>query len=228
MPIRTGTPRRLAASAFASAALALPLPFPAPPQGQASQPAPTPAEREAQALRPLLRAIARHEAGPAGLDAVNRGIAGDSLGGIPGLKVSTLTVGAVLQLQARGAVFAVGAYQFIPSTLSGAVEAAGVPLSRRFDAATQEALALHLLEVKRPEVVAYVRGAGDLEPAALALAKEWASIGTPRAAGDAARRGESFYGTVGGNVATLPPAEVEALLAKARAGILPGTTEPTP
>jgi type VI secretion system secreted protein VgrG len=157
---------------------------------------------------------------------VNRGTAGDTLQGVPGLKVSALTVGEVIRLQARGAVFAVGAFQFIPSTLSEAVQAAGVPLSRRFDAATQEALALHLLRVKRPEVSAYVRGVGGLEPAALALAKEWASIGTPTPAGDAVRRGESFYGSVGGNLATMPPDEAEALLMSARAGTLTDPTAP--
>lgn len=226
MLIRTATStQRLRVSALASLVLALPATSPAaPPQVHPSCPAL--ADREAAALRPLLRAIARHEAGPGGLDGVNRGTAGDTLQGVPGLKVSALTVGEVIRLQARGAVFAVGAFQFIPSTLSEAVQAAGVPLSRRFDAATQEALALHLLRVKRPEVSAYVRGVGGLEPAALALAKEWASIGTPTPAGDAVRRGESFYGSVGGNLATMPPDEAEALLMSARAGTLTDPTAP--
>ena len=71
-------------------------------------------------LRPLLDLISK---GEGDYNAINRGSAGDTPGGIQGLKGYTFenfTVGQVIEMQ-RWELYAVGRYQFIPSTLRWAV-----------------------------------------------------------------------------------------------------------
>ena len=139
-------------------------------------------------------------------NAINRGRAGDTPGGIQWLKGQTFenfTVKQVMEMQ-RWQVYAVGRYQFIPSTLRFAVRHSSVEELDMFTPETQDRLMASLIFYKRPAVGAFLRGDHDLLGWALnELAKEWASIEY--------RYGRSYY-SVGGNRAKISRAEVSAVL----------------
>lgn len=159
---------------------------------------------QAQPLKPLLDLIAR---GEGTYDSVNRGWADDTPGGMLGLtgrRLTSYTVGEVLQMQ-RGWLYAVGRYQFIPSTLRDAVAWAGVDYSDKFSEEVQDRLAIALLKDKRPAVWEYLTtGYGDLRLAMDELAREWASLEY--------RYGRGYYDRVGGNRAHVSRAELSAVL----------------
>ena len=140
-------------------------------------------------------------------NAVNRGYAGDTPGGIQRLTGKTFenfTVGQVMDMQ-RGRVYAVGRYQFIPVTLRYAVAMSDVSPLDMFTPDTQNKLFAALLDHKRPAVGAYIRGHHNLQGWALnELAKEWASVEY--------RYGRGYYDHVGGNRAKISRAEVAAVL----------------
>ena len=159
-------------------------------------------------LRPLMDLIAK---GEGDYNSVNRGYAGDTPGGIQYLKGQTFenfTVGQVMKLQ-RWEIFAVGRYQFIPSTLRWAVKHSSVDELDMFTPEVQDRLMATLVIYKRPAVGAYLRGDHHLLGWALnELAKEWASIEY--------RNGRSFY-SVGGNRAKITRAEVSSVLQSIKA-----------
>ena len=155
-------------------------------------------------LRPLMDLIAT---GEGTYNAINRGRAGDTPGGIQWLKGQTFenfTVRQVIEMQ-RWQVHAVGRYQFIPSTLRFAVKHSSVNELDMFTPETQDRLMAALIFYKRPAVGAYIRGDHDLLGWALnELAKEWASIEY--------RNGRGFYDHIGGNRAKISRAEMSAVL----------------
>jgi hypothetical protein len=170
-----------------------------------------------EAVRPLLNVI---YAGEGGYDSYNRGKAGDSPGPYPGGGLQRLTLAQVQQLQKEGKVYAVGAAQFIPSTLEMAAKAAGVASRELFTAAVQDRLATALiLGGKRPALAAYLKGtSNDRDAAQLDLAKEWASIPMVN--------GRGFYdGDAAGNRATTKVTSVQLAIDKARTAI---TGKPAP
>ena len=142
-------------------------------------------------LKPLMDLIAR---GEGDYNAVNRGRAGDTPGGIDGLTDKTFdqfTVQQVIVMQASW-LYAVGRYQFIPETLRFAVSMSSVGMKDRFDSETQDKLMAALILYKRPAIGAYLRGDHDYIGWALdELAKEWASVEY--------RQGRGFYDHIGGN-----------------------------
>jgi hypothetical protein len=180
-------------------------------QGSPAEPAPNPFA----AVKPLLDLIA---AGEGDYTSVNRGKAGDTPAGWPGL--DRLTIGAVQKLQSDRTLFAVGRYQFIPETLRMAVAAAGFRASDLFSPETQDWLAVALLlGGKRPALRDYLQGKNvTIEAAQLDLAKEWASIPTAEGRG-------VYDGDSAGNKATAKVAKVQSALKAARAG-LAGRTLP--
>ena len=142
-------------------------------------------------------------------DSVNRGWAGDTPGGIvwlTGRSFSQMTVNEVINMQ-RWKVYAVGRYQFIPSTLLFAVRQSGVsgsPLTPEI----QNRLFAALLEHKRPHIAAYIRGEHNNKERVLReLAMEWASIEY--------RWGQSYYG-YGGNRAHISREQVSRVIDQAR------------
>lgn len=180
-----------------------------------AQGSPAAAPNPFAAVRPLLDLIAE---GEGDYSSVNRGRAGDTPAGWPGLE--RLTIGQVQKLQQEGTLFAVGRYQFIPETLRLAVAAAGFSSADLFNAETQDWLAVALLlGGKRPALRDYLQGGNvTIEAAQLDLAKEWASI--PQANG----RGV-YDGDAAGNRATAKVNRVQSALKAARAG-LAGQTLP--
>lgn len=157
--------------------------------------------------------------GEGGINSVNRGNAGDTPGGarsIFGKDLTDMTVGEIMQAQREERVFAVGKYQFIPVTLAGAVRYTKIPLNARFNSATQNRLFDYLIDVKRPEVGAYINGKSNNKREAIQqLAREFASIGLEYPE-NGKRRGQSRYAGSGGNRASISPEAAGASLDKQR------------
>ena len=145
-------------------------------------------------------------------NAVNRGYAGDSPGGLPrwfGRDCESFTVQEILNLQASGRIYAVGRYQFIPSTLRYAVRVAGIPMGARFNPDIQNRLFAALIEHKRPVVGEYLRGNSEnLGHALDELAREWASIEY--------RNGRGYHDHIGGNRAHITRVDTKQVLNEIR------------
>lgn len=167
-----------------------------------------------QRLKPLMDLIA---AGEGDYNSVNRGRAGDTPGGIQGLKGRTFesfTVKQVMEMQ-RWQVYAVGRYQFIPATLRFALRHSSVKEQEMFTPEVQDRLMVALVLYKRPAVGAYLRGDHSLLSWALnELAKEWASIEY--------RNGRGYYDHIGGNRAKISRAQASAVLQSIRNNWKPG------
>lgn len=107
-------------------------------------------------------------------------------------KFTEMTIAEVLAWQAKhvqqgNASSAVGRYQIVNTTLSGLVRRLGIDTRQRFDEATQDKLAIALLERRGSEK--YVNHELTREQFAANLAMEWAAL--PKVIGE--RPGESYY-----------------------------------
>jgi hypothetical protein len=159
---------------------------------------------------PLGQLIARGESGARGYNAYNRGFANQPAQQID---FSTMSLGQVVAAQSRAAgdpnrLFAVGKYQIIPSTMRDAIARLQLSSNRMFTPDLQETLFRdYLIAIKRPQVKAFITGAGSgsLVSAELALALEFASVADPNT-------GRSHYGGSGGNRASISVAETAAAL----------------
>ncbi|QBP06192.1 hypothetical protein [Synechococcus phage S-B68] len=162
-------------------------------------------------VRPLADLISK---GEGDYNAVNRGWAGDTPGGIQRLTGKTFdqfTVGQVMDMQRRW-LYAVGRYQFIPRTMRFAVANSDVTRQDMFTSDTQDRLFATLLEHKRPVIGQYLQGAPvPLWRALDAVAREWASVEY--------RSGRSYYRGVGGNRAHITRSEVKNVLTSIRNSI---------
>lgn len=127
---------------------------------------------------------------------------------INGTPLTEATIGDIKQAQKEG-LFAVGRYQFIPSTLRIVVDQLGIPDDAVFTPELQDRMGLQLLMgSKRPKLAAFLRGEDvPVDTAMLEFAKEWASVPDPRT-------GESYYGS--GNKALHSVEETKAILESAR------------
>jgi hypothetical protein len=167
----------------------------------------------------LLDLIASKESGKLGYDAANRGRAGDMPGGYPGL--SKLTVGQVMDLQAKRQVFAAGKYQIIPDTLKGLVAMGATNPSEPFNSATQDKLATVLINKR-------LNAAGkDPIKQQIELAKEFASIAVPvdliNYKGKSIKAGQSYYSGEGDNRAAITTEQMQLALGnKVSPGSIPG------
>lgn len=156
-------------------------------------------------LKPLQDLISK---GEGDYNAINRGRAGDTPGGIQGLTGQTFenyTVGQVMEMQ-KHKLFAVGRYQFIPKTLKFAVAMADdVSELDMFTPVVQDKLMTALVMYKRPAIGAYLRGGHeDLNWAMDEMAREWASVEY--------RAGRGYYDHIGGNRAHITRAELAPVL----------------
>jgi hypothetical protein len=173
----------------------------------------------------LLDLIASKESGKVGYDAANRGIAGDTPRGYPGL--SKLTVGQVMDLQAKTSprvLFAAGKYQIIPDTLKGLVAMGAAKRSDVFDAATQDKLAMVLIN-RRLDLAKKAGNTPEMQQ--LELAKEFASIAVPidvvNIFGKRIKAGQSYYEGDAKNTAAITTQQIQAALGnKVSPGSIPG------
>ena len=142
-------------------------------------------------LRPLADLLAT---GEGDYDSVNRGRAGDTpqgLTGLTGKSYERTTIREIISMQ-RSWIYAVGRYQFVPTTLRFAVATSTVTEDDYFTAEVQDRLMAALILYKRPAIGAYLRGDHDHIGWALnELAKEWASVEY--------YNGRGYYDHIGGN-----------------------------
>ena len=141
------------------------------------------------------------EAGDSGYGAYNRGSAGDSGG--KSIDFSKLTVGEIKRLQALpkdhpDRLYAVGAYQMIPSTFDQITRELKIGDDELLTNELQDKLLVQGLIPKQPELYNYLTSEEDLGASTgqVGLSKEWASVADPHT-------GESRYGGVGNNHATV-------------------------
>jgi hypothetical protein len=181
-----------------------------------------------QAYKPLLDLIAR---GEGDYNAANRGTAGDTPGGLQaifgGRSAEQISINELIRAGQKRQVFAVGRYQFIPSTLREAVKREGLSGQEPFNAEVQDRLARYLLNQKRPAIGTFLSGrSNNLREAAQDLAREFASVGLTYP--EAGRRvGQSRYAGTAGNAASISPQEAQEALKKVRAA-LGGAVLPEP
>jgi len=165
-------------------------------------------------LRPLANLLAR---GEGNYNSVNRGWAGDTPQGVKGLTGSSFagfSVDRVLEMQS-GWLYAVGRYQFIPSTLRFAVNSSSVMWSDNFTPEVQDRLMAALILYKRPIIISYLQGNHDNVGAAVdALAREWACVEY--------RSGRGYYDGYGGNRASISRHEVVLMLQNIKDSWQPG------
>jgi hypothetical protein len=154
----------------------------------------------------LLDMIGAKEGGKMGYDAANKGKAGDMPQGYPGL--SKLTVGQVMEMQARKEIFAAGKYQIIPSTLEGLVASKVVKREDPFSPVVQDKLAMELINRR-------LKTAGsDPVRQQFELSKEFASIENPYT-------GSSYYAGKAGNKSLITSNQMQTAL---RGGNIGGGT----
>lgn len=159
-------------------------------------------------IRPLGDLIA---SGEGDYGSVNRGKAGDTPGGlesITGKPHSATTIKEITDLQ-RNEIFAVGRYQFIPSTMQIALRYSCINNDDLFTQETQERLFAVLIFEKRPSVGGYIKGEhDDLNLAGRELAKEFAAVEY--------EGGRGFYDGLHGNKANITQDEVRSVLTDLR------------
>ena len=169
--------------------------------------------------------------GEGGINSYNTGVAGSQAGYTPPKPISQMTVGQIMDDQAKGSLFAVGKYQIIPGTMKSFVSGAGISRDDVFNEETQDKFKQYVIDQKRPDVGKFLTGAegATLETAQLELAAEFASVGVPfdmkagsYAPGIPARdivRGESLYVDYGGagNFASIGPDVIAEALEKEKA-----------
>jgi hypothetical protein len=152
--------------------------------------------------------------GEGGWNSVNRGRAGDSS---PIRNLTSMPIGVVEDMQQRGRVFAVGAYQFTPGVLARARREAGLSPNAPMTPENQNKMAMALIVgSKRPDLAAYVTGrSNDINAAHRDIANEWAALQGPNGRG-------MYDGDKAGNMASIPAARVRAALQEARRAYLSG------
>ena len=135
-------------------------------------------ERSGQPYAPLLDLIASNESqstdpGNKGYDAFNRKGAGGTYprsNSLNGTKISQLTVGEVMAEQSAGRLYAVGRYQYIPSTLASRVDKGIIRTSDLFNAQTQDKLAISSIKNKASR---FFSGTATAEQVIPGLGNEW-------------------------------------------------------
>ncbi len=128
-----------------------------------------------------------------------------------------------------GRLYATGKYQMVPKTREYARGYVGLKKSDIYSPANQDLCFTNcLITDKRPEVMAYFKGEGTVEAAALAIAQEWAAVGIKpgrvnsqkRIAGDDGLTG--YYDGDGVNKASVSYERIIAALEADKAAIEAG------
>jgi hypothetical protein len=162
-----------------------------------------------QALRPLMDLIGNSEGGAQQYNAINRGRAGDSPDGYPGL--SNMTLAQVQQLQRQG-INAVGRYQFISGTLTETIRDAGLnPNTTKFTPAVQDQLFVTRLTQSRvrSRLGAFLRGENnDITGALTDLSNEFAVVKN--------YSGRSGIEGIAGNRSSIEATHAASMLRRAR------------
>ncbi len=136
--------------------------------------------------------------------------------------LTKLTISELIKKQNERDIFAAGRYQIIPKTLNGAIKKLKIDTASLFDEAMQDYIfEEYLIKIKRPSIIKYLEGDGNVEDAIYDWAKEFASagvrIGKPISRGRNARfEGESYYSGDGLNRAHIMPDEMVKALEESK------------
>lgn len=125
------------------------------------------------------------------------------------------------QSKEKREMFAVGRYQIIPLTLNEAIKFLKIDEEELFSPEIQDRIFdEYLIRVKRPEIIAYLEGSGDIEDAIYGWAKEFASAGVRAgrkiSQNRIAKGGESYYSGDGLNKAHLTPEQMVLALEQSK------------
>jgi hypothetical protein len=177
------------------------------------------------------------EGGSQGYNAQNTGTAG--VRPTNPYDLVNMSLSEIIDLQRQKKLFAVGAYQMIPDTLSEAVNTLRLDTSQKFDKTLQDRIFKEFLTgtKKRPTLGAFLLGdpSVSVDAAVLDLAKEWAAVGVPfsvqRSQGkgwDARtiQTGQSYYAGSGGNAASISPDKAREFVIKERDDRLSNRVKP--
>ena len=133
---------------------------------------------DGKAFADLRTAIVSKEGGASGYNAANRGIAGDTPGGVPNL--SSLNLQQVLSLYDSGSYNVLGGYQFKKTTLQALIRDTGIPLTSKFTPEVQDQLFESYFSRgsnNRTRLSNYVNGrSNDLRGAVEDLSLEFAAV----------------------------------------------------
>ncbi|MGQ1911699.1 hypothetical protein ACT3CE_18205 [Marinifilum sp. RC60d5] len=127
----------------------------------------------------------------------------------------------IQQKQKDRDIFAVGRYQLIPNTLNSSIISLELDIDKNLDEKMQDRIfEKYLITIKRPEIIEYLKGNGNIEDAMYAAAKEWASIGVDKGKKISKDRiavgGESYYAGDGLNKAHISPDQIKKVLIKSK------------
>lgn len=124
-------------------------------------------------------------------------------------ELTMLPLSTIIQKQQTKEIFAAGRFQVVKITLLGAKNALNLNENDLFNEEMQDRIfEEYLIDKKRPDVMEYLKGNGDIDKAAYALAKEFASIGVkygweldsyPKGNKRISNGKQSFYENKGGN-----------------------------
>lgn len=102
----------------------------------------------------------------------------DVMGMVRGENICSYTLSKIREMQKEDKMFAAGKWQLIPLTLQAAIDALHLDMNSLFDEEMQDRIFdRYLISVKRPPIIKYLEGDGDIEDALYAWALEWASAG---------------------------------------------------
>ena len=163
------------------------------------------------AFRPLMDLIGGPEGGAQQYNAANKGEAGDTPQGVPGL--TNMTIRQVMNLQRQG-FNAMGRYQFIPGTLEETVRDSGInPDTTKFTPEVQDQLFVARLTRSpvRARLGAFLRGeSNDIQGAINDLSSEFAVVKN--------FTGRNPLAGIGGNKPSIEATEAAQMLRRAREG----------
>ena len=124
-------------------------------------------------------------------------------------ELTMLPLSTIIQKQQTKEIFAAGRFQVTDNTLLGAKNALNLNENDLFNEEMQDRIfEEYLIHKKRPDVIKYLKGNGNIDKAAYALAMEFASIGVkygweldsyPKGNKRISNGKQSFYENKGGN-----------------------------
>jgi hypothetical protein len=146
--------------------------------------------------------------------------------------LSQYTIGEIKAFQSRsrsgaGQLWATGRYQIIPSTLLGVQSRLGLPDSTVYNEATQDKMALDLLNektsIKNYLNSTYADSTENVQKAAIGVARIWSSVGVPydmQGHWNRVKKGQSYYhkNSGGGDRASVSSETIQSALKVLRKG----------
>ncbi|MCG8210912.1 peptidoglycan-binding protein [Tenacibaculum finnmarkense] len=133
------------------------------------------------------------------------------------VKIIETSIKDIQEKQKKKELFAVGRYQVIPVTLNSAISFLSLDVNKKLDEEMQDKIFdEYLIDKKRPKIISFLEGNGNVNDAMYAAAKEWASIGVEKgktiSKGRIASGGETYYAGDGLNKAHITPEQIKNVL----------------